>query len=121
MSESPAETVITGLADAALSRPDSGGPDIKALAHLNGATVVRLSFRSGQTMAEHNARWPILVVSQAGRVEFTVNDETTVLTPGTAIHVEAEIPHSLTATTDTALSLIVLTPNHTEHATHHSK
>ena len=52
MSESPAETVITGLADTAVSRPDSGGPDIKALAHLNGATVVRLSFRSGQTMAE---------------------------------------------------------------------
>ncbi|MFT3898982.1 MAG: cupin domain-containing protein [Gordonia sp. (in: high G+C Gram-positive bacteria)] len=111
MSDQPTETVLTGLADTALSLPDSTGPDIKALAHLNGATVVRLSFRSGQSMAEHTARWPILVISQAGRVEFTVGDETTVLTPGSAIHVEAEVTHALTATEDSALSLIVLTPH----------
>ncbi|GED96730.1 cupin domain-containing protein [Gordonia crocea] len=112
MTDTPTDTVVTGLADTALSLPESSGPDIKALAHLNGATVVRLSFRAGQTMAEHTARWPILVVSQAGRVEFTVGDQTTVLTPGSAIHVEAEISHSLTATEDSALSLIVLTPHH---------
>ncbi|QKT06170.1 cupin domain-containing protein [Gordonia sp. X0973] len=112
MTDTPEQTVITGLADTALGLPDATSPDIKAMAHLSGATVVRLSFRAGQTMPEHTARWPILVVAQAGRVEFTVDDTTTVLTPGTAIHVEAEITHALTATEDSALSLIVLTPHH---------
>ncbi|MFT4200571.1 cupin domain-containing protein [Gordonia sp. (in: high G+C Gram-positive bacteria)] len=112
MPATPTETAITGLADTALSSPDSTGPDIKALAHLNGATVVRLSFRAGQSMAEHTARWPILVISQAGRVEFTVGGQTTVLTPGSAIHVEADVTHALAATEDSALSLIVLTPHH---------
>ncbi|GAB09633.1 hypothetical protein GOARA_044_00070 [Gordonia araii NBRC 100433] len=115
MSTTRSETVIGGLADTALSQPDASGPDIKALAHLNGATVVRLSFRAGQSMPSHTARWPILVLGQAGRVEFTVDDTMTVLTPGTAIHVDAEVTHALTATEDSALSLIVLTPHHQDH------
>ena len=61
---------------------------------------MRLSFRAGQTMAEHTARWPILVIGRAGSVAFTVGDQTTTLTPGTAIHVEAEVTHALTATGD---------------------
>ncbi len=111
MADAPEETVLHGLADTALSDAEAPGPAIKALAHLTGATVVRLSFRAGQTMAEHTARWPILVIGQAGSVAFTVGDQTTTLTPGTAIHVQAEVTHALTATEDSALTLVVLTPH----------
>lgn len=125
-------TLVEGLLDAhpgtvplAGDRPhrrsDRAIPAVKKLGELEGVTVVRLSFRTGDVMADHSAAWPILVMGQSGRVEVAVagpgngdgngsgQDAATVaLTPGGALNITARRVHSLTATEPSTVTLLVL-------------
>ncbi|MFT3661028.1 MAG: cupin domain-containing protein [Gordonia sp. (in: high G+C Gram-positive bacteria)] len=111
MSEQPAWTFLTGLADPNDSTPndDPGGrPKITVLHRGETETVIRLAFRAGQRMPDHTAAHPIVVVGQTGTIEFTVTDVVNELAPGTAIRVDARVPHSLTARTNATATLIVV-------------
>ncbi|GAC01097.1 putative Xre family DNA-binding protein [Gordonia namibiensis NBRC 108229] len=99
-------TVITGLADNTGKAGDR--PDISVLARNDGGNVIRLSFLAGQTMPDHCAGRPILVIGQTGEIDFTVEESTTRLETGVAIHVNANIPHALVARTDAVVTLVVL-------------
>ncbi|EGD55468.1 cupin domain-containing protein [Gordonia neofelifaecis] len=103
----PAYALLTDL-DA--PNPDGEGakPAIKRIHKSDSETVVRLSFRAGQEMAEHLAAHPIVVLGQAGAIDFTVQGETFRLEPGSAIRVDARVPHALRAVTDGAVTLIVV-------------
>ena len=61
----------------AQSRQARAVPQVTKVAELEGATVVRLSFRAGDTMANHKAPRPILVLGQTGSVTFTIGDAVT--------------------------------------------
>lgn len=100
-------TFLTGL-DAQNDGDTGEKPAVKRINKSDTETVVRLSFRAGQVMAEHMAVHPIVVLGQTGDVEFTVDGATVHLEPGTAIRVEARTPHSLRAVTDGAVTLIVV-------------
>ncbi|MGB3697915.1 MAG: cupin domain-containing protein [Gordonia sp. (in: high G+C Gram-positive bacteria)] len=101
---------LTGLN--APNTADSGTkPAIKRIHKSDSETVVRLSFRAGQVMAEHIAAHPIVVLGQFGDIDFTVEGTTVRLEPGTAIRVDARVPHSLQAVTDGAVTLIVVHGN----------
>ncbi len=114
MSESPdaAWFHVTGLADPndaeTPAGPRAAKPAIKVLHRGESETIIRLAFREGQTMTEHTAAHPIVVLGQAGQIDFTVQGETVPLTPGTAVRVDTRIPHSLVARTDGTVTLIVV-------------
>ncbi|ETA05925.1 MULTISPECIES: cupin domain-containing protein [Gordonia] len=99
-------TVITGLTENTGKAGDR--PDISVLSRNDGGNVIRLSFLSGQTMPDHRAGRPILVIGQTGEIDFTVGETTTRLEAGVAIHVNANIPHALEARTDAVVTLVVL-------------
>ena len=84
-------------------------PDVSVLARRAGANVIRISFRAGQVMDDHTAGKPIVVVGQRGTIDFAIGDEHVSLTPGVAVHVDAGVTHSLTAESDAAVTLILLT------------
>lgn len=99
-------TTITGLRDAHVQ--DGTAPRIERLGSGTGVTVVRLSFRAGQSMEDHRAGVPILVQGQSGHVTFATADRTVDLVPGTAVHVDAAVVHRLEATEDSVVTLLVL-------------
>ncbi|GAC70129.1 hypothetical protein [Gordonia soli] len=100
-------TRLDGL-DAVVGDAGSTRPDVGVRGRTPGATVIRLSFRAGQVMADHHANRPILVIGQRGEIEFTVGDAVTLLLPGTAIGVDPQVGHSLRARTDAVATLVVL-------------
>lgn len=100
-------TFLTGL-DASNDDEEGTRPAITRINRSDSETVVRLSFREGQVMAEHLAAHPILVLGQTGEIDFTVDGDTVRLTAGTAIRVDARIYHSLRAVTDGAVTLVIV-------------
>ncbi|SIS43651.1 hypothetical protein SAMN05444817_103222 [Corynebacterium appendicis CIP 107643] len=87
-------------------------PQLKVLGKHEGATVVRLSFAAGDVMPDHKAAWPILVIGQTGRVEFSAEGETQVVEPGSAVHLGAGIVHELVAREDATVTLVILSESH---------
>lgn len=100
-------TYLTGL-NAPNDRDTGTKPAIKRINKSDTETIVRLSFKAGQVMAEHMAVHPIVVLGQSGHIDFTVEGTTVRLEPGTAIRVDARVPHSLTAQSDGTVTLIVV-------------
>lgn len=102
---------LTQLAAAHPSQPGErrSVPDVQIQEKLPGATVVRLSFRDGDVMADHHAPAPILVLGQRGKLRFSVGGEDLTLEPGTSVYVEAEKVHALYAEHgDAAITLVIL-------------
>lgn len=98
---------LTGLA--ATNADGSGDrPAITVIHRNDSATVILLSFRAGQSMTEHTAAHPIVVLGQAGEIDFAVEGVVNDLRPGTAVRVNTRTPHALTARTDAAATLIVV-------------
>ncbi|MFZ2239673.1 MAG: cupin domain-containing protein [Gordonia amarae] len=108
MTDSAVFTEITGLNAPEQSPEDSARPNISVMWRNDDVIVIRLAFRAGQTMPDHRAGKPIVVLGQAGRIDFTVEDRHIVLEPGSAVHVDAKVTHSLHADTDAVVTLMVL-------------
>lgn len=87
-------------------------PELKVLGKHEGATVVRLSFVAGDVMPDHKAAWPILVIGQTGRVEFSAEGDTHVVEPGRAVHLGAGIVHELVAREEATVTLVILSESH---------
>ncbi|MEZ5210466.1 MULTISPECIES: cupin domain-containing protein [unclassified Gordonia (in: high G+C Gram-positive bacteria)] len=107
MSDTASWSYLTGLADAS---PDPSGdrPKITVLHRGESETLIRLAFGAGQTMTEHTAAHPIVVLGQVGSIDFSVGGATYDLTGGTAIRVDTRVPHSLFARTAATATLIVV-------------
>ncbi|HIW96318.1 MAG TPA: hypothetical protein H9867_07540 [Candidatus Corynebacterium gallistercoris] len=84
-------------------------PEVKMAGVVDGARVLRLSFRAGDVMADHSASMPILIAGQAGEIEVKVGEDSFTLTPGTMLSVAANKVHSLSAEAHAVATLIVLT------------
>lgn len=102
-----AYSYLTGL-DAPNDDDTGARPAVARMHRSDTETLVRLSFRAGQVMAEHRAVHPIVVLGQRGRIDFTVDGRTVSLEPGTAIRVAANVPHGLRAVTDGTVTLLVI-------------
>lgn len=88
-------------------------PNLKVIERLDGATVVRLAFRPGDSMADHTAPAPILIFGQVGEIAVTISDDdgetsTVSLEPGTALHIAARKVHSLSADNPATATLVIL-------------
>ncbi len=98
---------LTGLAEPNVDATGSR-PKITVIHRGDTETVIRLAFTEGQTMTEHTAAHPIVVLGQVGAIDFTVGGQTHELTGGTAIRVDTRVPHSLRARSDGTATLIVV-------------
>lgn len=99
---------LTGLDAPNDASTDNTRPQLKRIHLSDTETVIRIAFRAGQTMAEHTAAHPIVVIGQTGDISFTVEDQTHRIIPGTAIRVDARVPHELHAESDGTVTLVMI-------------
>jgi quercetin dioxygenase-like cupin family protein len=74
----------------------------------SGARIVRLSIDAGQVLKEHTAAVPILVQVLSGRARVDADGSSLDLPAGAIVHIEARVPHSVEALTQTHLLLTLL-------------
>ncbi|MBL8088256.1 MAG: cupin domain-containing protein [Chthonomonas sp.] len=70
--------------------------------------TVLFAFGAGQELSEHTASMPAIIQLVKGEATITVGEQTVEAVPGTWIHMPAQLPHSVRATTDTIMILILV-------------
>lgn len=73
-----------------------------------GANVVMFSFDSGAELREHTALYPALLQALEGELTVHLAGEQVILRPGDLLHIEPQVPHSVTAADRARLQLTVL-------------
>ena len=66
---------------------------------------IRIAFQEGQTMKEHQTKFPISVMTLRGNIEFTVDSVMYVLKAGDVITLEGNVMHALHATEESVVRL----------------
>ncbi|MDE6051127.1 MAG: cupin domain-containing protein [Paramuribaculum sp.] len=72
--------------------------------------VVLVAFKAGQKLDTHTAPAEVMVNVIEGEIEFTMLDKANTLRAGDFLLMGADVPHSVTATTDSKLMLIKIRP-----------
>lgn len=80
-------------------------PNISVLMETEFSKEIRLIFKKGQELKEHQTGFPIVVEIFEGEIEFGVSNEKMTLSKGSLIHLEAHLPHDLKATQDSIVRL----------------
>ncbi len=70
--------------------------------------VVLFGFAAGQELSEHTASVPATVHFLDGQAELTLADQRVSASAGTWAHMPANLPHSISAKTDTRMLLMML-------------
>ena len=99
----------------ALTHFRDDGPNIQVLSDTGAARLVLFAFQAGQRLKEHSTSSQFLVHVLRGRITFNTPGHSAKLRAGMIVQVEASIPHSVTATTD-AVMLLIMTPGPTYHS-----
>lgn len=89
--EIPAEGILT--------KTTHEGDDIKA---------VLFGFSAGQELSEHTAAKPAMLFFLRGEAEVMLGGDVHHATAGTWIHMPPNLPHSIRATTEVAMLLILI-------------
>ncbi|GAA1719879.1 cupin domain-containing protein [Propioniferax innocua] len=106
--DSEGEATLAALIDQADSR--NGKPGAKAVLAVDGTKVVAFEFATGDVLADHAARHPVLIQVIRGRVEFTLPDGPITLEPGQVLHLTPMLRHAVTALEPTTLTVTMLLP-----------
>jgi len=80
-------------------------PAIKVLFKSDTTKEVRILFKAGQKMREHQTPYPISVEMVDGELDFGVRGEVHHLRKGDLLHLEGSVPHDLSAVTDAIVRL----------------
>jgi len=80
-------------------------PTIQVLLDTNAGKEIRIAFRKGQIMKEHQTPFPIVVQVFEGTIDFGVNGAIQNLKRGDMIALEGGVPHDLTAMEDSIVRL----------------
>ena len=94
------------------------GPHVQVLSDTGAARLVLFAFKAGQQLKEHSTSSQFLAQVLRGRIVFNTPGHSAKLRVGMALQVEANIPHSVTASTD-AVMLLTMTPSPTYHSLQH--
>ncbi|MEZ4710448.1 MAG: AraC family ligand binding domain-containing protein [Caldilineaceae bacterium] len=97
-----------------LAKFDENRPTVQILARSGHARQVLFTLRAGQGLREHSTSSQIAVQVIAGQLNFAAQGESQLLTPGQLLLLEANIPHSLLAASDTIM-LLTMTPDPQRH------
>ena len=98
-----------------LAHFDDKKPNVQILARSGHARQILFSFRAGQGLREHTTSSQIAVQVIACQLIFSVHEESKTLTPGQVVLLEAGVPHSLLAESDTIM-LLTMTPDPQQHS-----
>ena len=90
-----------------LEIPDEGTLS-KVLYSDDRIRVVGFAFDTGQELSEHTATIPVVVQVVSGRFRFDVGDESWEIGPSSWMHLDASVPHSVTALEPARLLLTLL-------------
>ncbi|MFW2340323.1 MAG: cupin domain-containing protein [Acidimicrobiia bacterium] len=106
MTAPPTATIIADLAaeleipvDGTLSRVLYKDDDIR---------LVLFGFDTDQELTEHTASMPALLQIISGRARLELGDKTMTAAPGSWVHMQAHLPHSVLALEPTVLLLTLL-------------
>lgn len=104
-------TFIPDLARRAAELAQAGPPTehvtARALFTDDHVKVVAFPFEAGQALAEHTSPHPAILHVLEGEATVTLGDDTVEARPGSWIHMDARLPHSITARTQFLMLLIV--------------
>ncbi|MCK7674220.1 cupin domain-containing protein [Corynebacterium pygosceleis] len=95
-------TVLDLLEEAADANPDRRVPAVKRILEGNGANIITFSFAPGQRLNDHKAAHPITVQCLRGTLDFSCDDTTVRMTPGTVLHLDPYVMHRVQCPDDTA-------------------
>lgn len=98
-----------------LSHFNDSKPNIQLLARSGHARQILFSFRAGQGLKEHTTSSQIAVQIISGELTFEVEGDSSLLTPGQLVLLEADMPHSVYAKSDTVM-LLTMTPDPQHHS-----
>ena len=91
-----------------LVTPTEGGISSRVLAKTSGGSLTLFAFDEGQGLREHRSPHEALAVVNEGIVLFTVGAAKVRATPGTIVHMPANVPHALEAIKSARLLLVML-------------
>jgi|SRR6185312_9698260 len=94
------------------------GPSVQILSDIGTVRLVLFAFKAGQQIKEHVTSSQLLVQVLRGRITFTASGKNEMLQTGKILQVEANVAHSVAATTD-AVMLITMTPSPSFHSLQH--
>ena len=80
-------------------------PAVSVLLETDFSKEIKIAFKANQVMAAHKAPKPIVVEIVDGSIDFEVNENTLTLNRGDLIALEANVPHSLKALSDSVVRL----------------
>lgn len=86
------------------------GPYIQVLSDTGAARMVLFAFEAGQQLKEHHTSSQILVQVLSGHIMFSVGEQSVKLQAGMVLQVEAAVPHSVVAESNTIM-LLTMTPS----------
>lgn len=79
----------------------------------NRLKAVLFNFSAGQELSEHTASTPAVMHFLQGEAEVSLGPDRMTAQAGTWIHMAAQLPHSIRATTPVTMLLLLLkTPDH---------
>jgi len=78
---------------------------IKVIMETESSKEIRIVFKEGQVMKEHKAPYPITVHVLDGAIGFGVGGEFHLLSQGSIISLQANVPHDLVAKEDIVVRL----------------
>lgn len=84
-------------------------PTIQVMLNTDAGKEIRIAFRKGQVMKEHQTPFPIVVQVFEGAIDFGVKGEIQHLQQGDMIALSGGIPHDLTAKDDSLVRLSLST------------
>jgi len=80
-------------------------PAISVLFQTNATKEVRIAFRQGQLMEEHQTPYPITVAMVEGELDFGVDGKVLHLVKGDMLNLDGGVPHDLLAKSDCLVRL----------------
>jgi quercetin dioxygenase-like cupin family protein len=80
-------------------------PAITVLFQTDATKEVRIAFKQGQHMEEHQTPYPITVAMVEGELDFGVNGEVLHLVKGDMLNLDGGVPHDLLAQSDCLVRL----------------
>lgn len=80
-------------------------PVINILLQTENSKEIRIVFKKGQVMKEHQTPFPIIIEVYSGAIDFGVSGGRKLLKAGSLINLTSGVPHDLTAMEDSIVRL----------------